>query len=371
MTFVQQEDRKPVIAILTVADPYRKFCGNHANFRDIVKTGKQLGYLVYVVTTRDLKLNEDQIQGYIYQTDTKQWVQQWVPLPDVIYNRIPNRGQEKKVFIQRKIDACLNHPRIHLFNPFFFNKWKLFSWLKKSGATADFVPATKRFGTRSALAEMLNEHAELYLKPESGKAGKGIMKLTFDSQDSKPYKLIIQNPERNLIYKTAKFPLLWRRIRAEMDKTPYIIQQAIRLTRYQCRHFDLRVLVQKTSRGYWSVTGIGARLAGKKRITTHVPQGGTVEDPRDMLLPTFGPEGAEELLERARASAVTIARQIERACEQTLGEMSMDLGIDEDGKIWFFEANAKPMKFDEPKIRQKSLQRLFHYSSFLSRTNKV
>lgn len=30
----------------------------------------------------------------------------------------------------------------------------------------------------------------------------------------------------------------------------------------------------------------------------------------------------------------------------------MDLGIDDLGEIWFFEANAKPMKFDEPQIRK-------------------
>ncbi|WP_206093415.1 YheC/YheD family protein [Paenibacillus yonginensis] len=370
MSITSQDDRKPVIAVLTVADPARKFAGNHANFRDILKTGKELGYQVYVLTTRDLKLAAGQVQGYTYQAEGKQWIQQWFPLPDIIYNRIPNREEEKKGVIQRKISACLNHPQIQLFNPFFFNKWKLFGWLRKSKQTSGFVPATKRLSTRSSLANMLAECPQLYLKPESGKAGKGIMKLTYDSQDKKPYKLIVQAPNRNVVYKTGKFPLLWRRIRLETDKTPYIMQQEIKLASYQGRRFDLRVLVQKTSRGFWSVTGIGARLAGRRRITTHVPQGGSVENPREMLLPTFGSEKTDELLELTRTSAIVIARQIEKGCGHPLGEMSMDLGVDADGKLWFFEANSKPMKFDEPQIRQKSLQRLFHYSSYLSKSKK-
>ncbi|MNE78462.1 hypothetical protein D3C80_1748710 [compost metagenome] len=50
--------------------------------------------------------------------------------------------------------------------------------------------------------------------------------------------------------------------------------------------------------------------------------------------------------------------------------MSMDLGIDTEGSMWFFEANAKPMKFDEPHIRKKSLERIFQFSHYLSRQSK-
>jgi hypothetical protein len=65
-----------------------------------------------------------------------------------------------------------------------------------------------------------------------------------------------------------------------------------------------------------------------------------------------------------------IARQIEKAAGQTLGEMSMDLGVDRDGALWFFEANSKPMKFDEPHIRKKSLEQIIHYCMYLSKKRK-
>lgn len=64
--------------------------------------------------------------------------------------------------------------------------------------------------------------------------------------------------------------------------------------------------------------------------------------------------------------AVDLTKHIENCSGYSLGEMSLDLGIDENNNLWFFEANSKPMKFDEPYIRHTSLIRLLQYFSDLS-----
>ncbi|MEF2968849.1 YheC/YheD family protein [Paenibacillus sp. M1] len=364
-------DQKPVVAVLTVADDFRLFRGNRANFRDIVKAGRDLDFPVYVVTTKDLKLSAKKVHGYVYSSEESQWKRQWFPLPQIIYNRIPQREDEKAPSVRRKIEECIRHDSIQLFNPYFFNKWTLFDWLKRSRTTKVLVPATKRLRASKTLLPMLERYGSLYLKPESGKAGKGIMLLQYEADKLKPYRLTIQGERRrNIVYRTGKPLLLWKRIKAETGKVPYIMQQGIKLASYKDRNFDLRVLVQKNGKGVWMVTGVGARLAGLKRITTHVPQGGSVEDPEKMLHPTFGQEMTNFLINRLKSSALLIAKQIERSSGHTLGEMSMDLGIDTEGKIWFFEANAKPMKFDEPQIRKKSLERIFQFSHYLYRQGK-
>ncbi|AWB44048.1 endospore coat-associated protein [Paenibacillus sp. CAA11] len=363
-------DSKPVLAVLTTADPHKMFAGNRANFRDILNVGREMGFLSYVVTTRDLRLSEERVMGFTYSPDLKQWQQDIFPLPNVIYNRIPLREDERRPSVRRKIEECLSHPAIHLYNPSFFNKWQLFGWLKDSHITRPFVPETKRLRGRKSLMIMMDQFHSLYLKPESGKAGKGIMRLRFNYKDIRPYKLTISSPGKNQVYKTAMLSRLWKRLYRETEGTDYIVQQGIELCKYRGRHFDLRVLVQKTGKGQWAVTGIGARLAGPLRITTHVPQGGSVEDPEKMLLPTFGLEETTFLLSRVKANAIMIAKQIERASGKTHGEMSMDLGVDSSGKLWFFEANAKPMKFDEPHIRKKSLERIFQFSQYLAKQSK-
>ncbi|MNJ47529.1 Endospore coat-associated protein YheD [compost metagenome] len=218
---------------------------------------------------------------------------------------------------------------------------------------------------------MLKQYRGLYLKPESGKAGKGIMLLQWEETSPRPYCLIIQGQHhKNIIYRTASLPKLWRRIRKETGTCAYIMQEAIELSTYRNRHFDLRVLVQKTGRGNFMITGIGARVAGLKRITTHVPQGGSIEEPEKLLLSSFGQEMTALLMNKLKSSAILIAKQLEKSCGYMLGEMSMDLGIDRNGKLWFFEANAKPMKFDEPHIRKKSLERVIQYSQYLYRNPK-
>lgn len=359
-------DRKPVVAVLTVGDPECLFRGNKANFKDIINTGKDLEFPVYVVTTKDLKLSAKRVQGYHYDPEDKSWTKEWFPLPDVIYNRIPQREDERKGNVRKKINEVIQHKTIHIYNPYFFNKRKLFDWLKKNRSTRMLVPDTKRLLGPKTLCSMLKTYERLYLKPESGKAGKGIMLLQYEEEHEKPYRLTIQGQRyRNIVYRTAKLGSLWTRIKREMNNTHYIMQEGIQLTAYKDRNFDLRVLVQKTGKGVWMVTGVGARLAGLKRITTHVPQGGSIESPEKLLNPSFGSEMTTLILHRLKSNAVLIAKQIERASGYSLGEMSMDLGIDTEGNMWFFEANSKPMKFDEPQIRKKSLERIFQYSQHL------
>ena len=91
----------------------------------------------------------------------------------------------------------------------------------------------------------------------------------------------------------------WNRHRGTHD---YIVQQGIALTRYNERAYDLRALIQKTSKGVWSVSGIGARVAGKASITTHVPRGGSIDEPRKLLTSAFGAKEAKNILKRVRDS---------------------------------------------------------------------
>ncbi|WP_151735467.1 YheC/YheD family protein ['Paenibacillus yunnanensis' Narsing Rao et al. 2020] len=365
-----RDPNKPVIAILTTSDRVKQFKGNRNNFRDIITRGRELGYVVYVVTVRDLKLDERTVNGYVPSASGKLWYSMSFPLPQVVYNRIPNRNEEEKAPVARKISECLEHEHIHLYNPNFFNKWNLFEWLKESRATAKHVPKTRRLRSAATLSAMLKSHDSLYLKPESGKAGKGIMRLKYLEDATLPYRLQIQSDKKNTTYKAASIERLWLRISREKGAARYIVQQAIGLAAFHGRPFDLRVLLQKNGRGAWGVTGIGARLAGSRSITTHVPRGGSVEDPATMLSEHFGTEQASAILKVVPATALLLARQIERASEATLGEMSMDLGVDEAGGLWFFEANSRPMKFDEPNIRKLSLERIFQYSQHLARQNK-
>ncbi|WP_198402131.1 YheC/YheD family protein [Paenibacillus crassostreae] len=352
------------------ADSAKGFRGNHANFVDIVRTGKELDYPIYVVTVRDLKLNSPTVKGYTLSSNNEDWEVHNFPPPQVIYNRIPLREDEAKPWVQRKINSYLTHPNTHFYNPHFFNKWDLFEWLRISNSTDYLVPMTKRLVNELSLSKILDKHPYVYLKPESGKAGKGIMMLKFQKDKSLPYRLKIQNDRSSITYKSPSLRRLWIRLKKEIGTSPYIVQQGIQLATVDNRPFDLRIMVQKTGKGQWGVTGVGARMAGLKSITTHVPRGGSIERPTRLISALFGSDMSSFIMNQIKTTALIIARQIERASGNKLGEMSMDLGLDQFGKIWFFEANARPMKFDEPHIRKRSLERIFEYSQYLAQHNK-
>ena len=93
--------------------------------------------------------------------------------------------------------------------------------------------------------------------------------------------------------------------------------------------------------------------------------GGSIANVHQVLTTVF-PKNHDYIYRRLKRTAIGIAQSIEQGYQSSLGEMSMDIGIEKNGRMWFFEANAKPMKFDEPAIRSLSLQRIIDYSLFLS-----
>lgn len=359
--------RQPVMAILTIKDNTRPLRGNLQNFVDLIKTGEEMGVLVYVTTVKDLKLSDQKIVGHYFDQNKKTWVCKSFPFPRVIYNRIPYRKFELQPEVHQKLQACLKSKKIHLFNPFFFNKWTLFEWLSKNKSTRSFIPKTEKLINYANLESLFQTSPILYLKPVRGKAGRGIMRIDkIDEGASVKYRLIHLENNKRKLGKYSDLYGLWSYLRGLIGNTEYIVQQGIHLTRSKHRPFDLRLLVQKNDKGIWTVSGIGARVAGKLSITTHVPRGGTIDNPEKLLVSKFGNEKAEQIMQHAKKSSLIIAKQIERASGQLMGEMSMDLGVDTKGGLWFFEANSKPMKFDEPHIRKKSLLRIIQYCKYLN-----
>lgn len=368
---VQDTVPRTSLAILTMPDPERGFRGNHANFIDLIQMGKSRGVFVFVVTSSELAQNKKRIRGHVYNADTDMWTRQLLPFPQVIYNRIPTRTDEQQPEVSRMIADLLKNKKAKLFNPYFFNKWTLFEWLNKTKETKGFIPATKKLSSPFDLAEVIRSHPMVYLKPIRGKAGKGIMKLETGNLGGRFWcKLSVQDNKKSIVASHFNFSKLWTRIKQETASDEYIIQQGIHLAESNERPFDLRVLMQKNELGKWRLTGIGARVAGNGSITTHVPRGGHIDNPERALLTSFGHRKTPVLMKKLEDTSLIIAKRIEKAAGYALGEMSLDLGVDKDGRIWFFEANSRPMKFDEPEIRRKSLERIIEYSHYLSQTKK-
>ncbi|MBH8603949.1 YheC/YheD family protein [Thermoactinomyces sp. CICC 10522] len=356
----------PFVAILA-ADGKQPFYGNQNNFADIIRTGRTMGVSVYVMTPAGFRHNQQNphtVRGFLldHRSRNLRWIPAELPMPNVVYNRIPTRTEEQKPEVQQVVKQLMNTPGIHFFNPGFFDKWSLYRLLSASPRLRQFLPETAMLENPAGLKQMLERYPSIYLKPANGKAGIKMMRV-----NKKPdgFELHYQSVSAKKRLSIASLPALWNHVQQLKKPGNYILQQGIPLAQYHGRPFDVRMLLQKDGQGNWGLSGAGIRVAGATAISTHVPMGGKIESLDQVFQAAFG-DRKKEMREKIENIGLELASFIETKQAGPLGEMSIDLGIEPNGRMWFFEANSKPMKFDEPDIRIRSLRRIIQYSLYLS-----
>ena len=366
---VALEDRPilgPLIGILSAEERDGSLKGNFNNYKAIMKAGRKLGGIVFAFTPSSVDWEKKIIHGKVFDKINNLWVTCSFPFPNVVYNRIQDRLHENKKNYQSCIQRFLSHPGITLYNRGFFNKEQIIRVLSKSSKINKYIPETKELLSEADLINMLERHKAVYLKPTNDRLGSGIIRV-IKPQLSKTYSMQYYAEDKELtIFKADNIDQLWNKIQEQMIPSSYIVQQAVSLAVVSACPFDFRVLVQKNHQGCWKVSGIGIRVAGHSRsITTHVPRGGRIDTPQNVLPQALPRQKPAQVTRRVDRLCIAVAKKLERHFH-FLGEMSIDVGVDREGCLWIFEANAKPMKFDEPEIRKKQLEQVIRYAQFLT-----
>jgi hypothetical protein len=358
---------KPLLGILAADDRY-PFRGNPLNFAAIIRTARSRGYEMVVITPTFLRDRTSTVSCFrlLNKHGRPRWQQTTVPTPSVFYNRLPDRTYERRADVQSILKQLQKEPHIDVFNPRFFDKWQLFQMIRQSSDLARLLPETHSLDEPETLQKLLQKHGSLVAKPIHGKAGIGMMRL---SQSSSGYQLQYQNEKQKRTFHLNKATTLWKTLQTLKGRQDYLLQQCIPLALFAGRPYDLRALLQKNGHGRWGITGIGVRVAGPKAVSTHVPMGGRIAPLSLVLNQTFGSQ-QKQIRAKIEETTLKLAHYIDQHEKGRLGEMSMDLGIEENGEIWFFEANAKPMKFDEPSIRRRSLQNIVDFALYLQRQQR-
>ncbi|GAX91790.1 YheC/YheD family protein [Effusibacillus lacus] len=330
---------------------------DRGNMREFIKTGKRMKIPVYVIPIDSMDMETLTCEGYRWNG---KWERVLCPFPTVVYNRILARRVENGPIAQQVLRE-LENLEIPVFNPGYFDKGKLYKIVGSHSETRELLPETEELHSLSHLREMLETCRQLYAKPVQSYGGKGIIRIDYADNEALVWKQLkgIQTCENMRIQD------LYYKLSQNRRHKKYVLQKGISLARVNGHIYDLRVLVQKNRYGNWCVTGVGARVAPRYGILTHVPNGGAVWDAREALLASFHKKGVQ-ILDDVKDKALKLAAVIEKKTPGILGEMSMDIGVDEEGRPWFFEANAKPGKFDEPEIQKLSIQRVLEFCRYLS-----
>lgn len=360
----------PVLGILSIprANTNPLFSGQNESFTEIVTIAKRMNCIAFVFSPFDVDLAKNAVWGYQYNWNSQagEWERHLFPLPSVIYNRIPNRTMENREDIRNITSRLRQKYGPRFFNPYFLDKWKTHAILCSKRITSQFLPKTSRWQYRSTISDMLHRYNSVYLKPTANSLGNGIYKIS--SRDSGQYHFIHQClNQQNREGLVHDYNSLLDILPVADDSSEYLVQQAIPLANCNNRPFDLRLLLQKSRHGKWCRTGLAARIAGEDSITTHVFYGGT-RYPAEAALENAAAHhrfSLNDTKNRLKKIETIFPDMIEKSFGESFGELEMDLGVDREGNVWFFEANSKPFRFDEKLIRAKSLIRLIHYIHFL------
>ena len=336
------------IGILTTSVQRDRLGGNTANFQRIVKAAHERGVECAVVN-----ILPDGAVRYLAADGRRAFsTVQLAHAPRVLYNRIPTRILERRPYVRRLLREWERAGTV-ITNPGFLSKRDIHTLWNGQDALRAWLLYTEELHTVGQVRVFSERYARFYAKPVDGKAGVGIVRV---ERAGDFYTVREQKKGRVVQFDRLTWTELASYLQHKGVCGRYLLQQEARTALYQDRRFDLRLLLHRAAPDSFTITGIGVRLAPYAGITTHVPNGGQIADAKRVLAEVFR-QSADEVAERARAAAITAANAIARS-PGTWTELSIDMGLLSNGEPRLFEANAKPMKFDETQIERAAKRRL-------------
>lgn len=371
MAYMQNDELRigPLIGVLTYANMQGPPFGSRTPFiSNLMRSCAKTAY-VYAFTPQSVNWQQEKVYGYLPKPGGG-WIRKSMPLPDVVYNRLPSRKAEKSISINNFKERFVQRG-IPLFNWSFFDKTDVYDLLDQDDME-EYVPESYEHPRPEEIRSMLEKYRFVYLKPIAGSLGIGIFRLTYHPR--RGYFSRYRRNGKNVLMRFNKFHGLMRHIqRSTTQLSNYVVQQGIRLIEIDGCPIDFRFHLAKDDRNRWNVCGIGAKKAGKGSVTTHVRSGGKLMTPEFALGKVYGSE-ADSMLEKMKDVAIRLAEAIESNYSRLLGELGFDIGIDKNDNIWMFEANAKPGRsiFKHPSLKtqgQQSIDHLIQYCVFLSGFN--
>jgi hypothetical protein len=317
-------------------------------FRKLLSVQSSLGVIPFIFGEKHIDWENGLINGYFHFGDG--WETEKVPFPNVIYDRLPNRRSEKRKTYKEIKCRLQGEYGIPWYNPGFFNKLDLFERLESDEAVNIYLPETHSFQSFQEIERMLSLYKQVFLKPKNGSLGNGIHKLTFDRQSQDYYCRFRDREGKNRLVRFSSLERLMNTLFKNRNLDTFLIQQGISLITEDNRPIDFRVHTNKDEEGSWHVSAIAGKVAGIGSVTSHANNGGVVKSLAELFPDPSRRMEAESSLNEA---ALKLSRAIESNMEGYIGEIGFDLGLDENGGVWMFEANSKPGRaiFSHPELR--------------------
>ncbi|SHE14676.1 Endospore coat-associated protein yheD [Chlamydia abortus] len=334
-------------------------------YRKLCVLGNKLGLSVMIFTPEDVASSKKLIHALIYDSGQRKWLRKWMPFPKFIYDRC--RFQRTYRFQQLK-QFRAKYGHLKFLNLPMNHKWGNHRLLAGNPKIAEHLPETVRYQQKEDLFRFLRKYPLVYLKPEDGTGGRGIISLR--RTEGGRFLLRGRNRQRKIIEPLLLSP---EQIPVKLSdwnlKKHYLIQQGIDITLPDGRVHDFRLLIQKNGHGEWEVTGCAGRIGPSRSVTSNLHGGGSAASMEALLRKRFDADKVKAIRDSMTSLSHEVVRHLERHFKQ-LCEMALDIAVDRKGKVWLLEVNPKPSREVFHRIGQhqtylKALRRPLEYAIWL------
>ena len=321
----------------------------------LVNAAADLQVEILFFDEKGLDLKNKQVTASIPNPEHQgQWIVQTLPLPNIVINEMGKLPKERSP-IEQKLNRMVtftSHP-IH-------GKLRIQQYLSQSESLSPLVIPTQQCRNIHSLQEYLSHYRHVILKPDRGRQGQGIVSIRAIGEQEFLWQI---GTDQQILTPIG----LEKTLMALVGDEDYLVQPYIHCQTTDHRPFDFRIHVQRNDQGVFQITRIYPRIGQADTVISNYSQGGTTTEWTTLLEQQF-PKSAVQWIKTLPEVGLKLADYIDSMYDYPLDELGIDIAIDEEEKLWFYEANTAPQTKDH------EYQRALHtigYAHYLSQRHHL
>ncbi len=292
---------------------------------------KAEGAEFFYFTPKSVDFDKRSIRGKVYENG--EWHERIMPFPDVIYNA----GSPEKLSVSKEIIEKLKE-EIPFTTYSIGNKWNVMKRLQEAKEFDKYLIPSEIVKNIDVFHKFMAFHRKVVFKPIDGRKGKGIY---FISKAGKTNYEVRKDSE-NSVYSKSQLDEL---IRGQLSTGTFIMQPYIQSVTKSGQVYDFRLHVQKDGEGKWVITTVYPRIAPFGSIIPNINNGGFTNYLDPFLEQEFK-EQAYDIRRMLEHFSLALAQHLDEIqmvkFGEVIDEIGIDIGLDEQQKIWMYEVNWRP-----------------------------